>query len=684
MVVLLGMSVNACRYPDTMYTEGNKHFHIYSKDPTVTDEHYFQQVEAQGAMLTMSAMKYNQGYKVKDILTYECLAKEGTSKYIVKRIKHEDKDKFTCIEFVERSKSVIQWKIGRLVDKRKSVRCQDSFLQLWDAPLVNRKRAQLIETWYDKKKMKTDFNICPLTGGYNLEWYNATKDMYMCTNSMPPYKYEHNCILAEGVLFHSSETFADKCPTPTTSKGYQVKQKYSCLGYWEDILYQYMLLDSENKPDEYKIHKLPCVRVPKYRGASFEIYFFADGICDSTIDISESKDYVKMRLTMYKVEGVCDDYSPACQSAACDYYGAVTCRNKCNACKNGAYEEMDFGDEFQGKWLRQVDRVADDFININGSRLSFPAMGEFINIGNTTNTCMKGFFTTYEIGFFDQKAGYHNAIEYLALLDPTTRQGCSTHAVSISMVNRSDSVLSFKISKSRMQRTLREYEGSQSFIRKDSSSMCYETKYEEDEAPLHDTYHKDASGWYNLVRVDPPPTTVACQMPTIMSKHNKIKLNLMSGVLCSGSLTKTGKGSLEFFFDHCETQPNSTTDFQFNLHTKYRMDCLANFRVKLTEKSFLNFAIAQSADLQTGLQHNYVCWMFGDSHDVVSWYPISMCDTKSRTNSNWPLRYALPVANLTITSTNGGHSITRLDLPFKVLFTFLILFSVNTQLTTQE
>lgn len=671
-ILLLITSVqSACRFPEVMYTKSNSHFYILSKNPRVTDKHHFQKVEAKDNTVTLSAMK-SEERKVIDIVSYECLEKQYNNKYIVKILKDGHHAKYTCLQIFERTKWVVQWKMGGPTASLDNVSCRDSLLTLWDAPIVNRERAQSMDTWYDEESMKIDYQICPLTGGYILEWYNTTKGRYECirNKAIPPYKYEHNCILGEGVLFHALEGHAD-CPTPVTPGGYKVKTKYSCFAFWEDSSYQYMLLDSTNWPKSTP-HQMPCVRVPKVRRNAFEIHFFGDGICDSTVEVINTHDYVKMRLTKYKVRSLCGNDSPGCVAAACDFYGVATCRRKCNTCQNGAYAEVDFREDLQGKWLKQMDRVNDDVIEITGSNLKFPSMGEFINIGNTSETCMKGLMSPYRKGFSDENNGYENAIEYLLILDPFRSDGCSLHAVTVSLVNRSQAVLSIKISQSSMQKALRDGNVSHPTLQGDSQAMCYNTHYKQDANPLSDTYHRNSNGWYNLVRIDPPPTTVPCDMPKINSE--KVVLKLLSGLTCSGTLTKTDLGSLNFTFDECETAENNT-DFQYSNRTAYTIKCLANFKVKTEDNSNMNFAIVQSSDLKPGLKRDHVCWVFADNHpDVISWYPVSMCDVNSLTDTQWDLRYRLPVANLTISS---GQAATQSTLPVQLLLIVFTMISLG-------
>ncbi len=342
------------------------------------------------------------------------------------------------MEFIERTSYVFQWRLGGLTKSLGSVNCQDDQMILQDAALVNKKLAENIDTYYNRKTFKIKREVCPLTGGFILEWYNVTKQDFECKNQLLPFKYENECIIGDGILFHSAERNSNECSAPVSPKGYNIKDKYSCFAHWEDSNYKYMLLKATEGIDYLTcINDIPCMRIPKDIAITFEGYLFPDGTCDSSAALINSHDMIRMKFTKYRMQDECSDGSPHCMGLdsameCLEFYARATCRNTCSWCKDGhGYPEQTFPKEYQGKWLRQVQLVDDDVIHISGNNLKFPAMCDFINIGNTSTTCMKHFSSIHA----------PDEMEYMLLLEPSKSDGCSLQSVRISFVSRSDSVL---------------------------------------------------------------------------------------------------------------------------------------------------------------------------------------------------------------------------------------------------
>ncbi len=640
MVDVLG----ACTFPAALYTDIG-HFEIMSKDLDVFQEHNYRQLEVSDNMITIKAMKYKYSAIVTDIVSFECVKKEGKS-FIVKILKHGENDMYRCMTFIERTSYVFQWKLGKLAKSHGSVSCQDEQMILQDAPLVNKKLAENIDTYYDRKTLKIKRAVCPLIGGFILEWYNVAKQDFECQNQLPPFKYENECITGDGILFHPSEVSINECPRPVSPNGYEVKEKYLCFAHWEDSAYYYMLLKSTYEMEHlYQTKLVPCLRVPKIKMDIFEGYFFVDGVCDSTSTLSNSHDHIQMRFSKHNMEDECSDGSPVCphliHSEKCHVHAhRFTCRQTCGWCKQGkGYPGETFREEFQGKWLRQVQLVDDDVITIFDKHLHFPAMGDFINIGNTSTTCMKMLFSMHA----------PREIEYMLMLNPSKSDGCSLQTVRMSFRSRSESVLTYKISQTLRQESSSLFEGQKTFLNPNAATKCYGANFAADNVPLYNSYHKDALGWYTLVRVDPPPTTVPCGWPI----HNaNIQFSLLSGLVCSGTLAKTSVDSYEIYFVNCkhsvQNQHSKGTSFKYNTRKSYRLQCLANYHVMMTENVRLNFTIIQSNDLEPGLQRKYACLVYGDDTDgTIYWYPVSLCDHESWT----PSRYMVSVANMTLSPT---------------------------------
>ncbi len=141
--------VRPCHFPDVFYTDTEK-FQMTSPDADVSQEHYFREVEVNDNVMTIKAFKNTYGQPVADIVIFECVEKEENS-LIIRRIKYGEDDKYACMEFIERTSYVFQWRLGGLTKSRGSVSCQDDQMILQDAALVNKKLAENIDTYYDRK-----------------------------------------------------------------------------------------------------------------------------------------------------------------------------------------------------------------------------------------------------------------------------------------------------------------------------------------------------------------------------------------------------------------------------------------------------------------------------------------------------------------------------------------------------
>ncbi len=632
-----------CLFPSAVYDKDNLGWVIYPKEDVTELDFLNRRVFFNGHEMSLLYNLGDYARKTQVIYKYECLQekKSGKNKYLVKKVVKDDKDTFGCIQFLIRNINVVQLRVGPFSESQTSVKCNDRVLELWDAPMVYYHNT----FWTTTRGLQTQYQQCPLEGGYVVDWYNNSGHL-QCQNVIPPLKFENECIIGEGMLFHPTIKNELDCKRPYSRKHYEIAAKMRCFAYWTEGPYTFMVLLDKHGLG----HENPCARFRTQHEDIFELDYFIDGLCLST-DIdphSKSDKYIKLKLTKSPAVGLCSDDTEACSLLNCDdaeFYEVEGCRHSCGLCIDNnpykSYTKVAFPDQFQGKWLRQVFYRDDETWQFSGSTLIIPSYGEFVNLGSTQ--CEEdGFYSTYSL---------------VATFD----NGCSPRAVTLSMSSLSSSVLRYKISTTIIPNWGLDYEpekypGKLHILSDNAAWWCVRDKHKMNDPPLYDAYTKSAIGSFNLVKINMPQPSVNCKVD-FTNSHFLFKLS--TGDICSGLVRKSGD-KLIFKFSKCDPpenipQRNLFYDDRVNVsklsyQKSYEVECLADF----TGAYSRHFFITKSHDFGEILGRDYSCWIFSVRPvGSIYWFPQSMCDSYTDIHINHAYNFKIPMVNMTVEITTN-------------------------------
>ncbi len=635
----------ACRFPQTMYnTDPLYSWEIKSKDPHSRIDHWHQLVTfLRGEMkvellLSMSPKETAWSY------SYICKEKLDNEKYLVKRQRPGKSDKYTCLQFVERDLNVVQLKVGPLKKREDESLCKDETLFLLDAPLVYYHRF----FYADARNKRLEHKKCPIDGGYIVTWYNDTGTP-QCKDTIPPYKVENECVLGEGLHFRNIDKHSKICRGPDllhdSMSGIDVH--YDCLAFWEEGYYIFMILMTSQVTK----YTNPCIRFLTKHGDKFEAYFFKDGICDMTVDITESKSYIRMTFQKFLVHGACADETLACTALSRENCEVTLltdmCRHTCNLCPgNHGLNNQKLPDVYQGKWLRQIPGLSDEIWEIKGSNIHIPSLGDYKAVGESH--CLGWFSFSQDL----KGHNYHLIADY--------QNGCTVRTSIISFVNRSESVISYKISQSIIPEFELEMRENHGWILNNNTEHWHcGVSFQQDKPPLYDKYRRNSNGWFNMVKLG-SNYAESCKLNSNLT-NMRFKALFPSNNICAGDFKITADGKIKLTFKNCENakyskNPSEKTSLDIDLPESYEIKCLAKFQGPKDDVfPGLTFLVTESESMRKLVKTNYTCWVFDEKEDTEEvkfyWLPVSLCDPSyAKHMLDWDKmkNAGLPLANLTL------------------------------------
>lgn len=639
-----------CLFPKEMYDTEHP-WRILTRDFDVKVYHQYRRLMFQVSdMFTMDYMEGRTGDKVVKTISYKCLQQKENTKYYIKKESEGHGDVYQCIQFLVRNTNIVQWKLSVESTTEDQSLCSENKLKLMDDPLIYYYRNGF---WREERNRNISYKSCPLDGGYLLEWKDPQTGTHMCEKKIPPLKIENDCTKGQGLRFHAAQKEIN-----CKGRDAQILNiQFMCLGHWNEAGHTYMLIGQPNE----EWNQIYCIRLPQDHKDKFSGHIFLDATCDSTADITKSRDYRQISLQKQVVKKLCADETPACiqyNGEDCDLSHAATCRKACRVCESDediGEPGVHFASHLHGAWLKHTNRLGREMVTITDRTFDIPSMSKYRILGDSA--CRRKI----------DKSPRGKSNEYIMVT--LYKNGCSPQMVSMIITNRSASVLSYTLSQYKvLEMSIDVNDDLESIVNNNVwGYQCSHVEYKADVDPIYDTYRPYKGGWFNLVKTGPGTTSVPCDIPLNKTLWH-IHFQGNNDANCTGEIMDgRTPNQLNIYIASCVYPPHTDT-ISISRQT-FTYECLANFQgdeMELSSDQTFLITHAQGSNILAG--EFYQCWVFIPERLTAYWVPVSECD--SNIVHHIEAKFKVPDATLTFSSGCRQHLLCQIVL----LFTFGIVF----------
>ena len=443
----------------------------------------------------------------------KCVRMFDVGKYIVSYQNKERSDSrmYGCIEFVNRSNSIVQLRVSKQTADPEIVNelCSGSNLNLNPWLLVS------------YTAVRKEFTTCPFSGGYNMKIRYSDGVNHGCNFMDLPMRFESECHKGEGATFDFRSTNCiEEMPMSKLQKAF-------CITHWRqdgDIVS--VLRKSET--DE-----LWCLKIPARKSSSEQaiMYLYTDLACVTKANSNLEIVFFKLELDMFPQNGLCADEHSNCYRLPCNNYFSPQCQKSCGKCDPNVYPTAcDFPRRIRGDWLVN-DRLGVRTINISESRLHMDKVGDFdcINFPDSPLRKTKHFTA---VTFFNN--------------------GCRPRYTCLGFKRISPNSIGFALSQSRTW----PLENVDAAV---GSLLCNSENFHGDPSPIQDSYRTYNDVFKPVVAMTHQIKHQSC---TLVSSYN-FNVTFTNGKICQGSLYQVCSKNyhIRFEFENCAHESSSFMDF---------------------------------------------------------------------------------------------------------------------------
>ena len=602
---LLTLLEAACRFPSTLYrNDANWRIMAPDYDREKDIPHAWRKLTLEAERIHVKYMQDNDQSTGGPDITYHCIDAMTEDDFVV-MWEEAEKVYFSCIRFIMRSDNVVQLKQAPPTRSKMPKMCNDDRMVMSDAPVIHYEESPGMAGGLASQE-------CPLGGGYVVtQWYDE-QGKYGCEDgTIPPLKIENACERGEGLFFLGG---SKDCPA--LHEKLVTGKPYFCMASWTNGDHTFMVIN-QNAPNGL----VPCVRYPTNHGDMFTSHIFLDGVCDTTEEISKSANYRQLALRRFAADSICSDDTNACETrntGQCDFSIAKACRRSCDSCPNPApWASLSFPEQFQGTWEKDSFHLGKEEVQIGDRYIRIPSLGIYRTMGETVCS----------LKYSDQAPyGLTNEAKEYSLVQSFTN-GCSHRMNILLIVNRSEGVLSFRVSKPDIvDWPLEVNEVNMKWqILKGWERWCLRAHYELPQSTPRASFRTELNGWFNLVRTIPMAPKVNCTVPEINLEEFTMKLP--SGQECAGLISQESGDTLEVSYTKCKSSGEGSAE-STGIGQRSTFECLAAFQ----GDSGRTFLITRTPhDLPNAANETFVCWVFSTGRNLgtIYWFRVSECDSNS-------------------------------------------------------
>ncbi|XP_046361485.1 uncharacterized protein LOC124138712 [Haliotis rufescens] len=399
-----------------------------------------------------------------------CWNRFSHNRVLVKHLESDFKNKFLCIQFIQRSISVIQIKISHTQTGHVGkYLCNFEDLDLDPWP------------WISEEHFSTTSTSCPFIGGYNFDLFKFSdhsrkKIQTKCTSAIPPVRVESDCEQGEGMTFQFRNSACLH-----NEGNFDMTQNTKCIASWSEGKEHFGILRKDS--DRY----FWCVRVKFGQGNEVsKLIIFLDLICDHTLNFTLTQRYIELeKLEKRKVSHMCTDEYYGCEvmNELCTVLSDL-CARTCGGC-NASHKATPchFPERVQGTWLHS-ERNENKHVEISQTAIKLP------------------------------KSGAYECVTFQDFVRPLRRvilrrfsNGCYPRFMCMHYNSPSPSVMRFRLGNLDTWPTKLSDES----ICDDKNFMTYPSVRSSIRTPYYRPYK-------SLVRLTPDPRAVACNLPRILPR----------------------------------------------------------------------------------------------------------------------------------------------------------------------
>ncbi|XP_033747800.1 uncharacterized protein LOC117332858 [Pecten maximus] len=495
--------------------------------------------------VTFTRQQLPSEYVIKRVM-YKCEEMADMNKFILKSSEDDGMTEFKCLEIIERSKSVMQFRESKgQATKSLSLCNQDSLvLDPWIAVSYNH--------------ILTDYSPCPLNAGFNMKIADRNGNDHGCNFMDLPMRFESDCLGGEGMVLDFRK---HEC---TSFLSTEILQKTICVTHWIHGNYLFAVVRKHGSGDIW------CLRFPSRRiGKNFKAELFTDIICPDDSPSNHNVNFFTLYLEKVVQMELCADEYSQCSRKPCMSYIRDQCHKSCGKCKvDEPLPICSFPRRFRGEWYLATSQQEN--VNISESVMQIGSIGHF--------KC---------VAYPDSPPSKERTYTTISLFE----NGCRPRYTCLDLKRISPSVIGFSISQSFVWPLNDEHPG---------KSICNTERFEPDDEPIGDRYRSSPNAAKPILPISRTLVPTSCHLKSV---HNYL-VQIKSTTHCRGRMYQDCKNSslIRMEFNRCRIQQEPlnfmcVASFKgrywekllilVNLDNIYDSKCLAFTSLKPTEALML-------------------------------------------------------------------------------------------------
>ena len=441
-------------------------------------------------------------------------------------VAHEEegqtKGRYTCMQILKRSDTVLQIMETELSDKMGRDLCVDSNLKL-DGWII-----------MDIKSVMNHRQDCSLVGGFNMQVYDKSSYKGVCDGYLGETRLESECLPGNGLNFYYRQA---KC-VPDGLYMYPTQRTY-CLANWEDGNFKFSLLKHD------RMNYLWVMRFPKEIENSRKFTAFVMKDLYATIDNVASVTNNYLSLTMSKqspktLDNLCYDDYEICSvlSDPCSYSEEIarTCARTCGFCTDLSPAVCQFSIPINGSWVDANQADKSPSVQINTTSIDI-AGKEILHCVDWSNSKRASRVTDEEPPTVVIPTGQNRRNEQM--LVTVSDNGCRPRFSCGKFTKLPSNVMFMQLTQTRLWPLIQNMEDPY-----DCNKFIYTSDKDIDTNPYR-TRHE------HLFILDHISHSVQCDM----SNFEHLAVLFKDGVRCSGHLTQSAnKDTVQLSFPECSVQ----------------------------------------------------------------------------------------------------------------------------------
>ncbi|XP_060078379.1 uncharacterized protein LOC132557869 [Ylistrum balloti] len=434
-------------------------------------------------------------------VTYICDEMADMNKFLLKSFEDDGIAQFKCLEIIERSKSVLQFRESKTQATKSLSLCNQENLILDPWPVIS------------YTDILSDNSPCPVNAGYNMKIADGNGNDLGCNFMDLPMRFESDCLAGEGVVFNFRK---HEC---TSFLSTEILQKTICITHWVEGNFLFTIVRKHDSGDVW------CLRFPRRRiGKAIKVELFTDIICPENPPSNYNVNFFTLYLEKEVQTDLCADEYSQCSRKPCMSYIRDQCHKSCGKCKvDEPLPVCSFPRRFRGEWY--LGNSQPENINISESVMQIGSIGHF--------KC---------VAFSDSPPSKERIYTTISLFE----NGCRPRYTCLDLKRISPSVIGFSISQSFVWPLNDNHPG---------ESICSKERFEPDNEPIGDRYRSPPNAAKPILPISRTLVPTSCHLKSVYNFRALIKRTSS----CNGKIYQDCKNSslIRMEFNRCRIQQDS-------------------------------------------------------------------------------------------------------------------------------